>query len=109
MQLEQKIDKEKPKKKLPGIGRVDFFVCFLVWAVVVTFARTNFNSNVPWLLANLFILVPACAARLKNIGSNTAWCWLCMVPIIGLIVVVRCIIRPAGYAASKKLRSASQD
>jgi uncharacterized membrane protein YhaH (DUF805 family) len=106
MQPEQEIAPEKPKKIVPGIGRVAFLVWFVVWAVVATVARDlggNRFGDVFWLVVNLIILVPASASRLDNIGRSTWWSWLCLLPGLGLLVAIPCLFLPAEYGQTKKL------
>lgn len=106
MKSNQEIDTGKPETVIPGIGRLAFLGWFVVWAVVATVAKDiggNGTGDVLWLFANLIILVPASASRLENIGSRAAWCWLCMVSLVGLLVALHCLIAPAGYTQSKKL------
>jgi hypothetical protein len=84
MPPEQEIDPEKPKTVIPGIGRVAFLGWFVVWAILATVAKDIGGNNfgdIFWLILNLIILAPASASRLENIGSKSAWCWLCMVPL----------------------------
>jgi hypothetical protein len=46
--------------------------------------------------------------RLMNIGMNPWWCLLMLVPIANLLVGIRCLICPEGYADTKKLDTAGK-
>lgn len=102
--MNQELQKEKPEKIRTGIGRLAFLAWFVVWAVVATVARDiggDETGNLLWLVANLLILLPACASRFDNIGRSPWWCLLCLVPGLGLLVAIHCLILPPGHTQRK--------
>jgi uncharacterized membrane protein YhaH (DUF805 family) len=65
------------------------------------------NSDGPVLL-----LIPLSymltAYRLKNIGDNPWCCLLMLIPIVNLILQIRCFLFQEGYADTKRLDAAGK-
>lgn len=93
-----------------GIGRLAFFgVSFLLSFVNNLASRAILGAGISeagfWALVALSIglgLVPI-VLRLKNIGYSPWWCLLAFIPLINLLLLIRCIVCPEGYADHKKL------
>jgi len=48
------------------------------------------------------------AYRLKNIGSSPWWCLGLLVPLLNILIGLRCLLCPEGYADTKKLDTAGK-
>jgi uncharacterized membrane protein YhaH (DUF805 family) len=54
----------------------------------------------------LFAIVPSVmlvSSRLRNIGKNTLWAILTLVPLANVIVIADCLVLPTGYQKTKRL------
>ncbi|MCW0217276.1 MAG: hypothetical protein OJI67_03035, partial [Prosthecobacter sp.] len=56
------------------------------------------------------VLIPPLFAqsRLKNIGMNPLWCLIMLIPIVGVLIHLRCLILPEGFADTKKMDTAGK-
>lgn len=87
-----------------GIGRLSFLGLWigltLVNVLIVLFAPSD--------LAGLLGPVVGIAAfaltyfQLVNIGMNPWWCLALVVPILNLLLFIRCLVMPEGYADTKE-------
>lgn len=59
-------------------------------------------------LATLGVMIYLIVQRLKNLGYGGLWVLGIFVPILNLIVLVRCLAGPEGYADHKTLDTAGK-
>lgn len=64
----------------------------------------NLIVTIVFLIASFFPVY----YRLKNIGMNPWWCLAMLVPLLNLLVGVRCLVFQEGYADTKKLDRAGK-
>ena len=88
-----------------GIGRLSFFGLWIGLILVNVLIELFVVSDVAGLLGlvlgiALFALI---YFRLKNIGMNPWWCLALIVPILNLLLLIRCLVMPEGYADTKEL------
>lgn len=93
--------------KAPGIHRLAFVAWFFVIIVFGAFLNVITDSALGGIVAGLLLLVPA-SKRLANIGRHPMWCLLLLVPVIGLIVSLPCLILPESYQYHRKLDLAAK-
>lgn len=98
-----------------GIGRLAYFGLSILIGIVSNVATSVVLSLVtpdqtPALIAvvvvallNLTASVTVIVLRLKNLGMNGFWVLGLIVPILNLVIAVRLIAAPAGYADHKTL------
>ena len=101
------------KGKLPegygGIGRTAYFLISISVGVVngivdSAAAQNNIEVvNLACLIISLVATVTLAALRLKNLGYRGLWAVGLFVPILNILVTVRCIAAPEGYADHKTL------
>jgi uncharacterized membrane protein YhaH (DUF805 family) len=86
-----------------GIGRLGFLIWIIGIAVLVGILKEDsWGSGFTALLSIGLVLIPA-SLRLRNIGRNPRLCFLLLVPIIGLLVTIPCLVLPADYQKHRKL------
>lgn len=98
-----------------GIGRLAYFGLSILIGIVSNVATSVVSSLVtpdqtPALIAvvvvallNLTASVTVIVLRLKNLGMNGFWVLGLIVPILNLVIAVRLIAAPEGYADHKTL------
>jgi len=99
-----------------GIGRLAYFGLSILIGVVsnvvmslIVSQTTPGQSQAPVIavaivgLLNLTASVTVIVLRLKNLGMNGFWVLGLIVPILNLVIAVRLIAAPAGYADHKTL------
>lgn len=100
-----------------GIGRLAYFgisLALIIMHVVASAVVLSLESMAAGIVAlgDLAVLavvsVVSAYYRLKNIGMNPWWCFLVLVPLINLLVMVRCTICQEGYQVTKKLDTAGK-
>ena len=91
----------------PGIGRLGYFLGSLGINVLSALVTTAGIPLVGPLLA-IALMFSLTISRLHNIGMSGAWSLLLLVPVANLLLSVRCLIGPAGYAQTKKLDTAGK-
>ena len=105
-----------PNNDYPGIGRLAYFglsvlfnIVFQVLFYIVDQAgliKTPESAIVIGggiLLLNFICAVTIIVLRLQNLGMNGFWVLGLVVPILNLVIAVRLIAAPAGYADHKQL------
>lgn len=108
------MDERKPVFSVihfPGIGRLLFFVLFISVNIIgfaLLFVTTKEGDRSFMGVLMIVAVFAPVIYRLKNIGRNTTWSLLILVPIINLIVILPCLILPEGYDFTKKLDKASK-
>ena len=97
-----------PPGSYGGIGRLAYFgLIFLTGLIsnLLTYALATTLSivviAVP--IMNLAVGVFLIGLRLKNTGYSPWWCLGIFVPFLNILIAVRCIACPEGYAVHKKL------
>jgi type II secretory pathway pseudopilin PulG len=97
-----------PVVKYEGIGRLAFAgAAFAILLVGSLYSVVSDGSPIPGIVAGLVMMIPA-SSRLKNIGSNPAWCFLLLVPLLGLFVTVPCFLLPPGYQQHRRIDLAAK-
>ena len=96
-----------PAKTYEGIGRSGFLWSSIGLAVLggILLSAAKGSDITALVIVSItagLMLIPA-SSRLKNIGMNPGWCFLLLVPLLGLFVIVLCILVPAGYQGHRKL------
>lgn len=92
-----------------GIGRLAYFGCsFLANLVYQGLQKVGRDERSPTLLlAAIAVLVIATVAigfqRCRNMGANGWWALGLFVPILNIVVGIKCIACPAGYQDHKTL------
>lgn len=90
-----------------GIGRLGYAGLLFLSFFGVGFISGMLNSGGPvLLLIPLFYMLTA--YRLKNIGDNPWCCLLMLIPIVNLILQIRCLLFQEGYADTKRLDAAGK-
>jgi hypothetical protein len=86
-----------------GIGRLGFLASFVCIACVggLLSAVTQGGPIATFLTAGV-LLIPV-SSRLTNIGRNPAWCFLMLIPLLGLFISLPCFFLPEGYEKHRKL------
>ena len=102
-------------ENMPGIGRAVFWGFVIVWRVtetliVVALAESGISpvSAIVVTVGFLGVALIPVYYRLKNLGSNPMWCLLSFVPLINLLLFIRCMIFPTGYVLTKQLDTAAK-
>ena len=96
-----------------GIGRGVYiggqFLIFSLLALLGS-AATNSSNSGDILFTVAIVLIPPLFAqsRLKNIGMNPLWCLIMLIPIVGVLIHLRCLILPEGFADTKKMDTAGK-
>lgn len=104
-----------PYREYGGIRRLAYFgLAFLlgIFQNVVMAGLGQTGAEPPIGLAVLaiffvFSLIPV-YYRLKNIGMNPWWCLGMLVPLLNLLIGIRCLVLPEGYQDTKKLDTAGR-
>lgn len=97
-----------------GIGRAAYFgISFLIGVVNNVLQAVAISAGVPevvFVLAilGLIISVVLVVQRLKNMGYSGWWVLGFIVPILNIVVALRCLAAPEGYADHKTLDSAGK-
>lgn len=109
-----------------GIGRLVYFVGSCAVAIVfngvlsyVAYARADkvaaiepeASLDVVQIVSNILYLggvLYLCALRMKNCGYSQLWCLGILVPLLNILVAVRAIACPEGYADHHKLDTAGK-
>lgn len=93
-------------KDYGGLSRAGYFGALVVILVFQYFLLRMTAGNAKPLIAfcvyAAIVAFPTCF-RLKNIGKNPWLCLLCLVPIVNLLIIFRCLILQEGYQKHKKL------
>lgn len=105
-----------PNKEYPGIGRLAYFgwsvlfgiafqlLLFIVdQAGLINSPESAIAIGGGLLLLNFICSVTIIVLRLQNMGMNGFWVLGLIVPILNLVIAVRLIAAPAGYADHKQL------
>ena len=99
-----------PRRNYGGIGRTSFIL--LSAGVCYGFGRFGpalFGGSPDLSVVGFFFLLFAIAGfRLKNTGLNPLWCLTGFVPIVNLLLLIRCIMLPPGYQETKRLDPAGK-
>lgn len=91
----------------PGLNRLTYFGCNLLFAFVLLFVVAAMGSAVAdalWL--NLMAIAVSLAfgsQRFRNLGSHPAWSLLLIVPVANLVVSIYLTCFPPGYARHRTL------
>lgn len=100
----------RPRKKRArhdeGMGRLGFFVAFLV-VMILAIKFGDLFGTMPSLFVGAMVL-PVAYSRINNIGSNPKWAFLSLIPGLGLLIFVPCLLLPPGYADEKRLDLAAK-
>jgi uncharacterized membrane protein YhaH (DUF805 family) len=101
---------DEPLREYGGIGRLAYvgysFLAGIVFNVVgAVAAGTEVGPAVVVLaiIASIGLTVFITVQRLKNMGYSGWWSLLIFVPLANLLVGLRCLICPVGYADTKRL------
>jgi len=81
------------KKPFVGLSRSDFRWWFLVLIIAGIFISAATDSEAGLLLA-FFIAIPLSAFRYYNMGSSPLWCIFALIPLVALIVFLKCLTAP---------------
>lgn len=100
---------EIPKRSYGGIGRVMFIslsvanllFCFALGLAFVESRLLFVPFSIYYLFQSLISL-----PRLQNLGYRGAWVFATFVPILGLLVWIRCLVASEGYAHHRQLDAA---
>src|SRR5512138_2069339 len=95
------------QKQHAGIRRLAYFGGMLGLAVLqqVCEAATGREFGVASLgyIVVILLALALVVSRLRNIGMNRWWSLLALVPIAGCYVLIKCLVCPEGYEATKRL------
>ena len=91
-------------RRLPYLGIMIGLAIFQN-VLLAGIASTDRTGGATLIVAILFMIV---YYRLKNIGMNPWWCLAMLVPILNLLVGIRCLVCQEGYADTKKLDTAGK-
>lgn len=86
-----------------GITRLPYFLILVAGSfaagvvVGVLDDRAGFNDNVSE-VAVLAVNMLVCLPRLRNLGYSGWWAMAWLVPVLNLLVALRCLAAPEGYA-----------
>jgi len=104
----------KQSKGYGGIGRLTYFLSSVGVVVVDTIVEITAEQNgwgeivlaaaIIGLIANFALAT----SRLKNLGYRGLWVLGMFVPLLNIIVAVRCVAAPEGYADHKTLDTAGK-
>lgn len=94
-----------------GIGRLAYFGWSFLAGMVYNLAAFMIGASgesaivlmIPVLLVYLGVLFWIVAQRMINTGYSPWWCLGMLVPILNILVAVRCIACPEGYADHRTL------
>lgn len=105
-----------PNNDYPGIGRLAYFGLSVLFGIVfqllgylidqaglINSPESAITIGGGLLLLNFICSVTIIVLRLQNMGMNGFWVLGLIVPILNLVIAVRLIAAPAGYADHKQL------
>ncbi len=96
------------KIKHPGFGRLGYAIFVFGIALFSSVLSTMAGGEPIFVLAGQLVMLLPLSERLKNIGRNPAWCFLALVPLVGLFITLPCLIAPPGYQQHRKLDTAAK-
>ena len=100
-----------------GIGRLAYFGYSFLAGVVYTLVEAGVSAVgnegaaiflLPMILAYLGVLLWIVALRMINTGYSPWWCVGMFVPFLNILVGIRCIACPEGYADHRTLDTAGK-
>ena len=93
-----------------GIGRLSFLGLWIGLILLNILIAVFIESDLAGLLGLLLGLASFALIyfRLENIGVNPWWCLAFLVPILNLLIFIRCLVMPEGYADAKELDAAGK-
>jgi hypothetical protein len=96
-------------RRLPYLGIMIGLAIFQN-VLLAGIASTDRTGGATLIVAILFMIISCIPVyyRLKNIGMNPLWCLATLVPILNLLVGIRCLVFQEGYADTKKLDTAGK-
>ena len=103
-----------PHREYGGIGRGAYFgISFVVGIINNILQFALINAGVPEAVIALGIIgfivgIVLGVKRLQNMGYSGWWILGLIVPILNIVVALRCLACPEGYADHKKLDSAGK-
>lgn len=117
----QSLGDVEPRRVYGGIQRLPYFGLSVVAAIVfqvITFSlgfsaepeRATGNAGLYLIWVGMFIAVTLwlVASRSINSGYSPWWCLAYFVPILNILVGIRCLACPEGYAQHKTLDTAGK-
>lgn len=85
----------------PGIGRLVYFGCVMVLSIVnVVLQQTLATTPGQSLLISLGVLPIAIVfvvLRLRNLAMSGWWALLMFIPLVNILLALRCLVYPPGY------------
>ncbi len=105
------------KRVYGGIGRLAYFGFTLLAAIVYNVLLIGLGAVIgpqigvlviPMLIAYFGVLMWIVALRMKNTGYSMWWSLGMLVPILNIVVALRCIACPEGYAHHKTIDTAGK-
>lgn len=113
---DSRVSQENPVgRNYGGIGRLVYII--IVIGVAFAFSLLLLNAGISDADENGYILLTGLYSiilmfpsyfRLKNIGRDPMECFYCIIPLLNILVNIRCLILPAGYKDIKKLDAAAK-
>jgi uncharacterized membrane protein YhaH (DUF805 family) len=94
---------EKGIAKAPGIGRTAFAVRFLFLLIVCGALNALTGTAIIGSFLFVILLLFPAMKRLGNIGRNPWWALLLLIPLVGLLVIIPCLVLPESYEHHKQL------
>lgn len=93
-----------------GIGRLSFIGLWIGLILLNVLIAVLVESDLAGLLGLVLGLESFALIyfRLENIGVNPWWCLAFLVPILNLLIFIRCLVMPEGYADTKELDAAGK-
>lgn len=103
---EQLFLEEAPPRSYGGIGRTAYAFLILASALVSMVLGAAFvRSQLLFVPIAVFVLFKGLITllRLKNLGYSGVWVFAFLVPVLNVVVWVRCLVAPEGYADDRRL------
>lgn len=99
----------RPASHYGGIGRGTYFAGSFILGIIQVVASETLGEESPAtmavLAATVIVSIGLVYQRLKNIGLSSWWCLAMIVPILNILVGLRCTVCQEGWADSRTLDS----
>ena len=108
---------QPPRASYRGMSRLMFWIATFTLPIAVEILAEIFSAVLGELaalpiailgIAHVTAIFAITALRLINIGKSGWWCLALLIPIVNLLIFLRCLACPAGYAIHKKLDRAGK-